>query len=197
MVSSVCLLFMQWGCDLQKEHERHLVVYCGNIPVFITDYPSEIRPFYMKGNEDTRTVRGRQDPTPSFALNSRLVWMQPPSCLLLCCRDPSSLICYSSGGSTGLTCTWCWWTSGWQCQRGQPRDLDRTTGETRTGWNIRLVSRWQCSLSTEFLLFLSQQHISFVKISMHPNVSPPVRSWRHFQRYLKCQGHFSLGSKCP
>lgn len=47
----------QWGCDLQKEHERYLVVHCGNTPVIVTDYPACIKPFYMRINDDGKTVR--------------------------------------------------------------------------------------------------------------------------------------------
>ena len=47
----------QWGTDFYKEHERFLVQYCGNgTPVFITDYPVEIKPFYARQNDDGRTV---------------------------------------------------------------------------------------------------------------------------------------------
>uniref|UniRef100_A0A3Q3VK37 Aminoacyl-transfer RNA synthetases class-II family profile domain-containing protein n=1 Tax=Mola mola TaxID=94237 RepID=A0A3Q3VK37_MOLML len=42
----------QWGCDLQTEHEKYLVKHCGNIPVFVTDYPYELKPFYARDNED-------------------------------------------------------------------------------------------------------------------------------------------------
>ena len=47
----------EWGADLQSEHERYLTetVYGG--PVIVTDYPKEIKAFYMKLNEDGRTVR--------------------------------------------------------------------------------------------------------------------------------------------
>lgn len=46
-----------WGCDLQSEHERFLTeeVYKG--PVIVTNYPKEIKSFYMKLNEDEKTVR--------------------------------------------------------------------------------------------------------------------------------------------
>ena len=44
------------GLDLQKEHERHLVTSFGNIPVFVTDYPADIKPFYMLQNTGTNTV---------------------------------------------------------------------------------------------------------------------------------------------
>ena len=47
----------QWGCDLQKEHERYLVTHCGNVPVIVTDYPAAIKPFYMRANADGKTVR--------------------------------------------------------------------------------------------------------------------------------------------
>ncbi|MCF6334826.1 MAG: asparagine--tRNA ligase, partial [Spirochaetales bacterium] len=48
---------VEWGHDLQSEHERYLteVVYKG--PVILTDYPKEIKAFYMKLNEDGKTVR--------------------------------------------------------------------------------------------------------------------------------------------
>ncbi|XP_041663614.1 probable asparagine--tRNA ligase, mitochondrial [Cheilinus undulatus] len=41
-----------WGCDLQTEHEKHLVKHCGNIPVFVTDYPYNLKPFYARDNQD-------------------------------------------------------------------------------------------------------------------------------------------------
>ena len=45
-----------WGCDLQTEHERYLTEQVFKKPVFVTDYPKEIKAFYMKLNEDGRTV---------------------------------------------------------------------------------------------------------------------------------------------
>jgi asparaginyl-tRNA synthetase len=45
-----------WGCDLQTEHERYLTEQVFKRPVFVTDYPKEIKAFYMKLNEDNRTV---------------------------------------------------------------------------------------------------------------------------------------------
>lgn len=42
----------KWGVDLQTEHEKYLVRHCGNIPVFVINYPSELKPFYMRENED-------------------------------------------------------------------------------------------------------------------------------------------------
>ena len=48
--------FFQWGDDLQKAHEKSLVKYCGNAPVFVTDYPKELKPFYARQNSDQRTV---------------------------------------------------------------------------------------------------------------------------------------------
>lgn len=45
-----------WGSSLQSEHERYLASeYCQQ-PVFVTDYPSELKPFYMRANEDGKTV---------------------------------------------------------------------------------------------------------------------------------------------
>ncbi len=46
-----------WGIDLQSEHERYLVEKHFKKPVILTDYPKEIKAFYMKQNEDGKTVR--------------------------------------------------------------------------------------------------------------------------------------------
>ncbi|MPM04967.1 Asparagine--tRNA ligase [bioreactor metagenome] len=46
-----------WGADLQAEHERYLVEQHFNCPVILTDYPAEIKAFYMKQNDDGKTVR--------------------------------------------------------------------------------------------------------------------------------------------
>lgn len=46
-----------WGADLSSEHERYLVEEYFKKPVILTDYPKEIKAFYMKQNEDGRTVR--------------------------------------------------------------------------------------------------------------------------------------------
>ena len=45
-----------WGCDLQTEHERYLTEKIFKRPVFVTDYPKEIKAFYMKQNPDGKTV---------------------------------------------------------------------------------------------------------------------------------------------
>ena len=45
-----------WGCDLQSEHERYLTEQVYKRPVFVTDYPKEIKAFYMRLNEDGKTV---------------------------------------------------------------------------------------------------------------------------------------------
>lgn len=45
-----------WGCDLQTEHERYLTEQVFKRPVFVTDYPKEIKAFYMKLNPDGKTV---------------------------------------------------------------------------------------------------------------------------------------------
>ena len=47
---------VSWGCDLQTEHERYLTEQVFKRPVFVTDYPKEIKAFYMKANEDGKTV---------------------------------------------------------------------------------------------------------------------------------------------
>jgi asparaginyl-tRNA synthetase len=48
---------VQWGNDLQTEHERFLSEEIFKKPVIVTDYPKDIKPFYMRVNEDDRTVR--------------------------------------------------------------------------------------------------------------------------------------------
>jgi asparaginyl-tRNA synthetase len=45
-----------WGCDLQTEHERYLTEKVFKKPVFVTDYPKEIKAFYMRLNDDGKTV---------------------------------------------------------------------------------------------------------------------------------------------
>ena len=47
---------VSWGCDLQTEHERYLTEQIFKRPVFVTDYPREIKAFYMKLNDDQKTV---------------------------------------------------------------------------------------------------------------------------------------------
>ena len=49
---------VHWGVDLQSEHERYLVEKHFKAPVILTDYPKEIKAFYMKQNDDGKTVRG-------------------------------------------------------------------------------------------------------------------------------------------
>ena len=47
---------VEWGCDLQTEHERYISEEVCKRPVFLTDYPKEIKSFYMKQNADGKTV---------------------------------------------------------------------------------------------------------------------------------------------
>ncbi|MCD8300889.1 MAG: asparagine--tRNA ligase, partial [Clostridiales bacterium] len=47
---------VSWGVDLQTEHERYLTEQVYRRPVFVTDYPKEIKAFYMKLNDDGKTV---------------------------------------------------------------------------------------------------------------------------------------------
>ena len=47
---------VEWGTDLQTEHERYLTEQIFKKPVFVTDYPKEIKAFYMRQNEDGKTV---------------------------------------------------------------------------------------------------------------------------------------------
>jgi asparaginyl-tRNA synthetase len=48
---------VSWGTDLQSEHERYLVEQHFSCPVILTDYPRDIKAFYMRQNEDGKTVR--------------------------------------------------------------------------------------------------------------------------------------------
>ena len=47
---------VEWGCDLQSEHERYLTEQIVDGPLFVTDYPEGIKAFYMRRNDDGRTV---------------------------------------------------------------------------------------------------------------------------------------------
>ena len=47
---------VEWGCDLQTEHERYLTEEVFKKPIFVTDYPKEIKAFYMRINDDNKTV---------------------------------------------------------------------------------------------------------------------------------------------
>ncbi|HHY90445.1 MAG TPA: asparagine--tRNA ligase [Clostridiales bacterium] len=47
---------VEWGCDLQTEHERYLTEKIFKKPVFVTDYPKDIKAFYMRLNDDQKTV---------------------------------------------------------------------------------------------------------------------------------------------
>jgi asparaginyl-tRNA synthetase len=49
---------VQWGMDIQTEHERYLAEKRMKRPVIVTDYPKDIKAFYMRLNDDDRTVRG-------------------------------------------------------------------------------------------------------------------------------------------
>ena len=47
---------VKWGMDLQTEHERYLTEEVFQKPVFVTDYPKDIKAFYMRSNDDNKTV---------------------------------------------------------------------------------------------------------------------------------------------
>ena len=49
---------VKWGCDLQTEHERFLTEHHCRSPLVVTDYPKEIKAFYMRANDDKKTVAG-------------------------------------------------------------------------------------------------------------------------------------------
>uniref|UniRef100_A0A671RQN7 asparagine--tRNA ligase n=1 Tax=Sinocyclocheilus anshuiensis TaxID=1608454 RepID=A0A671RQN7_9TELE len=58
----------EWGCDLQTEHEKFLVKHCGNVPVFVINYPYELKPFYARDNQDqpNHTVSSVHSGTPQY-----------------------------------------------------------------------------------------------------------------------------------
>ena len=56
-----------WGCDLQTEHERYLTEKHFGRPIFVTDYPKEIKAFYMRQNEDGKTVAAADLLVPASA----------------------------------------------------------------------------------------------------------------------------------
>ena len=68
-----------WGADLQSEHERFLVEEHFKKPVILTDYPKEIKAFYMKQNTDGKTVRAMDVLFPKIAS----AWASNASCCLL------------------------------------------------------------------------------------------------------------------
>ncbi|MCE8163532.1 MAG: asparagine--tRNA ligase [Candidatus Moeniiplasma glomeromycotorum] len=49
---------IKWGMDLQSEHEKYLCQHFDNLPVFVINYPQELKAFYMKNNPDGKTVAG-------------------------------------------------------------------------------------------------------------------------------------------
>lgn len=67
---------LQWGVDLHTEHEKYLVKHCGNIPVFVINYPLALKPFYMRDNEDgpQHTVRKI---TKKIGVGHLRVWVFP------------------------------------------------------------------------------------------------------------------------
>ena len=46
------LSLSKWGCDLTGEHEQYLLSHCGQKPLFVTDFPAAIKPFYAKCSEE-------------------------------------------------------------------------------------------------------------------------------------------------
>ena len=61
---------VHWGSDLQTEHERFLTEKVFKKPVFVTDYPKEIKAFYMKLNPDGKTVAAMDCLVPASARSS-------------------------------------------------------------------------------------------------------------------------------
>lgn len=55
---------LEWGMDLQTEHERYLTEQVYGKPVFVTDWPRDIKAFYMRVNDDGKTVAARRPSCP-------------------------------------------------------------------------------------------------------------------------------------
>ena len=56
-VDVLCKFRTQWGADLHSEHEHYLLNYCGNLPVFITEFPEQLKPFYARSGDKENIVR--------------------------------------------------------------------------------------------------------------------------------------------
>ena len=73
MFGKVEYIIENWGTDLQSEHERFLVEKHFNAPVILYDYPAKIKAFYMRINDDKKTVRAMDILFPASLLNNRLL----------------------------------------------------------------------------------------------------------------------------
>lgn len=125
---------LQWGCDLQKEHEKYLVKHCGNIPVFVTDYPYELKPFYARDNQDHPEHTVRQSDcyvcwgNQSFNIRSCVF------VILVClCQWFAyvSLLHFCAG-----SCSWPSRARSWRAlwgltERGETRSTQNTSGRVR------------------------------------------------------------------
>ena len=69
---------LQWGTDLQSEHEWYLVSHCGQLPVFVTHYPAAIKPFYAKATDDSNDTVSTID-AHTYVIPSLLPPSIPPS----------------------------------------------------------------------------------------------------------------------
>ena len=76
-----------WGCDLQTEHERYLTEKVFKKPVFVTDYPKEIKAFYMRLNDDGKTVALRTCWFPALAKSSAAASVRSAT---TCCSTASA-----------------------------------------------------------------------------------------------------------
>ena len=76
----------QWGVDLKKEHEKFLTRQMGDVPVFVSDFPTILKPFYAKATQDGSTVGCVQH--GCFKSNMPLV---SPSENEFCCKSRFSL----------------------------------------------------------------------------------------------------------
>jgi len=56
-ISTKLLIMFQFGMDFRKEHEHYLVRFFQNLPVFVTDFPAAVKPFYMKRTQEGDLVK--------------------------------------------------------------------------------------------------------------------------------------------
>merc|ERR1711924_18148 len=126
---------VEWGLDLQSEHERWLAetAFWGT-PVFVTDYPKDIKAFYMRLNEDGKTVAAMDLSCPASASSSagasaRSAW----TCWRAGCRRRASTWRRTSGtstcGGTGRSPTR---ASGWASRGSSSTARGWTTSATRS-----------------------------------------------------------------
>ena len=127
----------QWGCDLHSEHEQHLMDHCGKLPVFVTDYPAAVRPFYAKMNDG--------DDSDRQTVSSWVAAFMWP----FVCIAKETLVLVATGGLSGPTSAWSRRGCRVQHEGGRLPGLEGEAGQV----NIRMgrMACCQCGISEEML----------------------------------------------